>query len=390
MKTKITYLMGAGASANCLPTVKHFSQRLTLFRTHLNNELNRSGVREETIASEHHNTARLLISDLDWLIFESKKHKTIDTLAKKFYLNSMFHKELVKLKTIIITFFLFEQTIGTKYPISTPSNIEHKEKVDSRYDSFIAAMIENKIDRFKLPDNLKIISWNYDIQFELALTEYYTQKNIKQIQNIIQAHPSCNLNSENYTWDKNKFTIVRLNGIAGIGSFKDSTETENPTFFDGVIKNPNGSNLNDILLYYSEITANGSDPSLGLNDLSSFLFSWEQNDDFGQFIHPYYKTCKEVAKKIMEETEILVVIGYSFPIFNREVDFEIINAAKNLKKIYVQDTNSEEIVDLLSSSFEKIQSVDDIKNRPELQYHQYIPATYVKNCSQFLIPYELI
>ena len=36
-------------------------------------------------------------------------------------------------------------------------------------------------------------------------------------------------------------------------------------------------------------------------------------------------------------TDTLVVIGYSFPFFNREVDRKIIRSMPKLKKIYIQD-----------------------------------------------------
>jgi|SRR6187402_223846 len=55
---------------------------------------------------------------------------------------------------------------------------------------------------------------------------------------------------------------------------------------------------------------------------------------------------RELLGKIVEtynETEVLVVIGYSFPFFNRDVDREIIRSMSKLRKIYIQDCNPENI-----------------------------------------------
>ena len=51
----------------------------------------------------------------------------------------------------------------------------------------------------------------------------------------------------------------------------------------------------------------------------------------------------ELAMKESLETEILVIIGYSFPLFNKEIDDKIIKNMKKLKRIYIQDINPNRI-----------------------------------------------
>jgi hypothetical protein len=45
----------------------------------------------------------------------------------------------------------------------------------------------------------------------------------------------------------------------------------------------------------------------------------------------------ESLLKTTQDTEQVVVIGYSFPFFNRQTDREIFGSMANLTKIYVQD-----------------------------------------------------
>ncbi len=67
--------------------------------------------------------------------------------------------------------------------------------------------------------------------------------------------------------------------------------------------------------------------------IPSLSFAWED-----------YSTGKVAIKRAIEstsETEILVVIGYSFPFFNRFVDRDIIRSMNRLKKVYFQAPDAE-------------------------------------------------
>ncbi len=61
-------------------------------------------------------------------------------------------------------------------------------------------------------------------------------------------------------------------------------------------------------------------------------YSWDQDE--------YGKIAVEQAKQVLAQTEILVIIGYSFPFFNREIDAEILKSynPSDLNRIYIQDT----------------------------------------------------
>lgn len=65
-------------------------------------------------------------------------------------------------------------------------------------------------------------------------------------------------------------------------------------------------------------------------------YAWENND--------LTNARRNRAKKIFSETDILIIIGYSFPPFNKEIDKELFNSLrkKDLEIIY-QDPNLDEI-----------------------------------------------
>ena len=74
------------------------------------------------------------------------------------------------------------------------------------------------------------------------------------------------------------------------------------------------------------------------------------------------------------DTEIVVVIGYSFPFFNRVTDRAIFNGMPNLKKVYVQDINADAVV----------QAVHAV-----LPSDRKVNIEPIRNCEQFYLPVEL-
>lgn len=100
-------------------------------------------------------------------------------------------------------------------------------------------------------------------------------------------------------------------------------------------------------------------------------FAWEldQNDIS-------LKSIKR-AKDIIERTDYLVVIGYSFPNFNRLIDREILKNSKSLRKIYYQAPSN--VVESLS---QRIKGVLPTGLQP-------LDATPITDLDQFFIPYEL-
>lgn len=70
----------------------------------------------------------------------------------------------------------------------------------------------------------------------------------------------------------------------------------------------------------------------------------------------------------------MVVIGYSFPYFNREIDRNIFKVMPYLKKVYIQDKNPNAVMQSIEAAI------------PAGLKIQIIP---IHDCTQFYLPAEL-
>ena len=82
----------------------------------------------------------------------------------------------------------------------------------------------------------------------------------------------------------------------------------------------------------------------------------------------------ESLLKTTLDTEQVVLIGYSFPFFNRQTDREIMGNMANLKKIYVQNMNADEVESSLLAILPEGKNIEIEK---------------IYKCSQFYLPNEL-
>jgi hypothetical protein len=363
----VTYLLGAGASANCLLVINEMPRRLEYFSKQF---VDANSLLLPVIHSEYRGTTEHLLLDIEWLQNEIKPHKTVDTLAKKYYLTGKIDS-LLRLKKVLLTYFQFEQSyeggIIREYLKNGQEHYDIKETPDKRYDSFIATIIRKAKDKLILPSNFKIITWNYDLQLELSLFEYF-KRDLENLQTQIQAIPSIPFINSKLEINIGEFALVRLNGVAGLNFLCEKINLLKEEL------------LNRYLKYFGALNDNTH------IDLTALNFAWETPTDF-QHLYNNYNKVKEYAKEIMKQTDILVVIGYSFPLFNRSVDKELITAAiqnERLRKIYIQDRNANELKTLLQKSFVELDPVFGAG-----RYHESViePITYE---DQFILPYDVV
>jgi hypothetical protein len=352
VRQKITYLFGAGASIKAVPIVSGFTKGLyELWDTYNRLNLNGIGI---TLTTSELSTLKRLLEDIKWLHEMSKKFYSIDTLAKQLYLTNNII-DLDKLKKTLSIYLTIVQ--GSK---------AH----DLRYDLFFANLLNTDGTKLKpLPSNINILSWNYDYQIELSISQFHTNVsfNPSVIEDFIDGYPRQNKHP--YTGSKEMldfiatpenipkgFALFKLNGTAGkfINQGKiierDIIKFSDKIDYGNLIKKMNS---------YCDMHINGSIPNI--------QFAWESEQ-------PIPKCTKAIAKESTKDTNILVVIGYSFPTFNREIDREIINNMKGLRKIYFQipEDSSEGVI----QRFQAIVGSSTIK----------IEA--ITNCDEFFIPYE--
>lgn len=88
-----------------------------------------------------------------------------------------------------------------------------------------------------------------------------------------------------------------------------------------------------IIEFYHDSQVDTSE--IGLVFKTHLSFAWEYS--------PNNEKLKTILAKNVEDTEIVVVIGYSFPFFNREMDRYIFSKMGKLKKVYIQDINPEAV-----------------------------------------------
>ena len=328
---KITYILGAGASygerdkegeiKRGVPIISEFSIAIHSLIKLLSEKCDGfTGKEKENL---------LLIKDeLKWLSDKCGDYPTIDTYAKMLFITQK-GEIYNRVKNALSIYLTLNQLF-----------LPH----DLRYDGFIASLLnEDK----KFP-SIDILTWNYDAQFELAYSDYSNDGKY-----IMKLWENLNVISKTIT-TKNKnedvFSIAELNGTALFIDRQD--EKTIIDIFNG------GYDLNKAIVKIGEI--------LHYNNLyrNTLSYSWERNDEF----------IKTIIERVKNTTS-LVIIGYSFPYVNREIDRLVIQNMEYLKKIYIQDPFADDIK-------ENVQAI-------LLDSRKEVTIITKKNTKQFFIPNEL-
>lgn len=307
----VTYLFGAGASKNAVPIVSELQRSMFEIK--------------ETLAKEYHPTEQYLyinnepygavavfdhfINSFSWLIDSSSTHQSVDTFAKKLFIKGEF-EELKLLKTILSIYFMLVQSKG---------------KADVRYDTFFASLL--KTDHLRFPKHLRVLTWNYDYQFEKAYSEFSGDPRFEACQSCLNI---CSKNSGTDNFSSDDFGIVKLNGTAYLGI--DSQLRKPFRFISSVNEKYSMELFETLLKQYAKLHIIGKTKTKLEPSLS---FSWED--------HPGESQALKNAIEATSATEYLVVIGYSFPLFNREIDRKIIGLMQGLKKVYFQAPDADSI-----------------------------------------------
>lgn len=344
--SKVVYLLGAGASfgkrkkgRTITPHgIEETSQSFIVEGIPIVNEINPElKIIIEELKKSHPNYQEdgdkigALIKDMIWLRKESERHMTIDTFAKKLYLQDD-SVEFERLKKTLSSFFIIVQL---KYP------------ADKRYDAFLANVLT--LPQKLIPNDITILTWNYDSQFEIAYREFNSTshptvnfwKNVRSQLGIKDSHDK----------DTAKGKIYKLNGTAMFDYFDSFS----------LLGESCGTDCKDI---YKEIAEVHSQ----FNPKNHLYFAWEASPDSSYF-RDIYST--------LHDTETLVIIGYTFPYFNRQIDRSLFEQLLSLKTVYIQDPNSERIA----------QNMFPVLS--ELHHNTNVKIVQLKDVDQFYLPSEL-
>jgi hypothetical protein len=153
---KITYLLGAGASAGpneltqALPLVNSITKNGVIIKEGMPAAFRRVGrLLAEEADANNVAYARQLKERFETLAKKSEDFDTVDTLAKYSYLKDRAYFD--EIKRLLSIYFTVDQGIN--------------KKLDKRYLVFLTTILE---EQKRFPDHVKLITWNYDAQWQMA------------------------------------------------------------------------------------------------------------------------------------------------------------------------------------------------------------------------------
>ena len=310
----ITYFLGAGASVNIIPLANKMGKRMEFFCSKL-----------KAWAEKNKLTSPLekYIGKFESLLEEVNNSTSFDDYVKMLSINNEQPRNRYNLKVakcFLNAYLLFEQTRNPK------------ARFDKRYRTFFNSVIDPTTKL--MHKNLSIITWNYDLQLEICYEDYADEYDIEKLQKKLRIFPSTNSPTDP--------KIMKLNGTAGLFfDKKDST----PVSISDMRYN------NDEMFRYiginivANLRGNLSNPLLS--------FAWESPDA----VH----RVREFARLVIEQTKIMVIIGYSFPDLNQDIDKNLFSKVPRLERIYYQiPGNIDRIKAINPVLFQKTQHIGDV------------------------------
>lgn len=346
---KITYYLGAGASYHAIPIwkkqgssmIKVAEETLVYINSHFRSD-NVVGPKPEYEFLRRFFTKLKIFGD------KAVEFGSIDIYARRLYLLKDY-KGLNDLKRCVSVYFdlwesgFLECSKGMEKPLLKMPNSSDSayEKIDKRYFSLFSVLLEQGEDIPKLNSNVSFISWNYDLQLEKSIESFLPTetKSFKDLNNAVNQDGVQN--------------IIHLNGYRGVFE-KEGEELE-------IVEKLKFRSLHAYLKVLAE-NENQFIEDEGFQ--CRIMYAWEMDSN-----------SKRKALEVMSKTNVLVIIGYSFPAFNRAIDQELIKKFEegtDYKKVIYQDPFANE--DIINSLF---------RNPGDVQVER-------ENTGQLYIPHELL
>lgn len=309
----ITFFLGAGASRYACPIWKEQGQKmLNLARICLGDSVKKF----DTLANDFNDEYMSLAWEIGYFGTKALEYGTIDTYAKRLFLNES-HDELAKLKLAVSVFFTTWQ-MSEDRELKSFDNF-YFQPIDKRYFSLMASVLERSLSGIRIKENIKFVSWNYDLQIEHTFKSFQSDScSWDRIQDLLKF---------SLTEDKgDRLEICHLNGYHGFYESQGKREVR-------FLGRTDSMKPEEIVKDLSHLSKGHDRWQLSLRN--HINYAWESNE--------YADRIREESKKIFAETDILVIIGYSFPNFNKEIDKELFASLNTqCSKIYYQDPNASE------------------------------------------------
>jgi len=341
-KKSILYILGAGASAEALPLVNSYTDQ--------NGVKHRSLIGELTLFSEVLKNKGGNESYFN-LCQEVSNFLTPDTFARFLFLNDR-STDYNRFKILLSAYFFYREKF---HEIGKPC-------ADKRMLSFLTTIC---LEKNFFPENVKILTWNYDNQIAIACEKFSYDKVAAAYVKNFKAFP---FKLDN-THDKNHTSLVYLNGIAGFAyNYQSRNIISKESTIDrplqNIIKDTAGLDQDSKIIKLFSIFENPTENLL-------ISFAWEKDSTDSSVAH-FVSERLEYARGVARATDILVVIGYSFPFFNREIDNMIFKEMPGLQKIYFQDPN-----------------LDGIYLRSQFSLSKEVQIENITQVSHYFVPFEL-
>lgn len=319
-KQSITYILGAGASFQSFPIVNSFPHRFSRFTDNIDMII--KDQRSDTDTSQKFG---LLLDSSKVLSNEFRAHSSFDTFFKKLFHTEEFSQ--IKLYKKILNIYFIWEHLATIESIPTDFKgdiFTKRSQIDKRYDAFIAGLlkpIKNKKETFC---NINIISWNYDLDLLSSLKNYYYPK--ASFKEFFEETKSDTFELR----IGNHISILNMNGYFYTNCFDSCTNIRDVFFNECVTK---------------KITSDFFDYSFDDNDSNLIRFAWELSDE-------NLASIIKSAKQFIQQSDNLIVIGYTFPLYNRLIDIKYLTTDSLLHKdIIIQDPRASEIRDDFITNF---------------------------------------
>jgi hypothetical protein len=331
MSNQLTYIFGAGASYQSIPIVKTFNKRLLEFKEYLKNKGN-------PLSGDDRHFFYNAADSIQELFNEFSSHQSFDTYFKK-----LFHFGNVDAinsgKRLLNLYFSWEHSKSSMNYVENlrEGDFRKQSLFDKRYDALIAGLLEPISGKSQPMCEVNFITWNYDINLLHSVKNFFYP-------DMIYSEFFHKIKKGMFSWEiDGKIRIVNINGYFYSSGFNNCPNLTNVSI-DEIIE----KKVRDKYCESKEID----------EDANKIKFAWEVNEVDRNSLNDY-------LSEIIAKTENVIIIGYTFPLYNRLIDLKYLKQEDLVKKnIIIQDPNAEVIKQNLLDVYRlnnvtKIQTISD-------------------------------
>ncbi len=342
---KTTYILGAGASYGTIPTVKYFPGALMQFAQDIRameiDEVNPFVLNPEHLAEQYNHIAQ-----------ESIDAGTLDLYAKELYDSGRKDEKG-------ISFLYLKALLSVYFTV-----IQLHRPVEKRLRPFLNTLREHiQIVGSEAESSINFISWNYDFQLELALGRTFKQE-VYNPSDVLELIPTLGVQPTNAAIEKGgrfkSLQILHMNGIAGMYAYRSSKQEET-----GTMLRPDSVDISMMKGNVPLAWQNCFRHAYGYLDAYSrreisfenyFNFHWEREK------HVYQDDLERRAMALLEESDRIIIIGYSFPGENRTFDDKWLKELGGKKQVILQDpTPKAKTLQLLKQHFQDLEEETEVE-----------------------------